>query len=495
VYFDLLAGPAIAHSSCVATSLAPSDSPPLRRELGRLDTVLFLISALVVLDTIGAIATGGGQAFTWLVVVFVSFFIPSALISAELGAALPHEGGPYVWVRRALGRFPGALTSLLYWAGTPMWLGGSVAALAMAVFQRFVGGLPLPGLFLFGFVFVAVATVASVVPLRYGKWIPSSGAVSQIALLVFFTVTVGIYGFQHGVHGISAADLSPSGPVFITVVPVLLFSFLGVELPASTAGEMRNPRRDIPASIARAGLGQALMYAIPILAVLLVLPVERITSLHGLIDALAAVLTVYGPAPARILGWVCAAVFVWVLLASGATWIIGAGRTQAAACLDGAGPAYFGRISPRIGVPVRMGLVTGAICLATVAGNLAVAGADGQKYFSAALTVCIAMLVLAYLLIYPAFLVIRYRSPGLARPFAVPGGRPGARLIQALATGWSVLAAVCLLWPGLGTAKPDAALPPGFEGQRWQFELVVLVPIAVTVLSCVAYIAYRAFRK
>jgi amino acid transporter len=48
---------------------------------------------MVVVDTIGAIAVGGGQAFTWLVVVFVTFFIPSALVCAEMGAALPHEGG------------------------------------------------------------------------------------------------------------------------------------------------------------------------------------------------------------------------------------------------------------------------------------------------------------------------------------------------------------------------------------------------------------------
>ena len=101
--------------------------------LGRLDTVFFLISAMVVIDTIGAIAVGGGQTFTWLVVLFVTFFIPSALISAELGAAIPEEGGAYVWVRRAFGRYAGALTSLLYWAGTPMWLGGSVAVVAMAV--------------------------------------------------------------------------------------------------------------------------------------------------------------------------------------------------------------------------------------------------------------------------------------------------------------------------------------------------------------------------
>jgi hypothetical protein len=58
----------------------------LRRELSRLDTIFFLISAMVVVDTIGAIAIGGGQAFTWLVVLFVFFFIPSALASCRPAA-------------------------------------------------------------------------------------------------------------------------------------------------------------------------------------------------------------------------------------------------------------------------------------------------------------------------------------------------------------------------------------------------------------------------
>jgi amino acid transporter len=464
----------------------------LRRELSRFDTVFFLISAMVVVDTIGAIAVGGGQAFTWLVVVFVTFFIPSALVCAEMGAALPHEGGAYVWVRRALGRFPAALTSLLYWAGTPLWLGGSVAVVGMAVFQRFVTPLQLPGLFVFGGVFVGLATLGAVVPLRYGKWVPTSGAIGQIVLLAFFTVTVIIYGFQHGVHGIGAAGLTPSGAVFVAVVPVLLYSFTGVELPTTAAEEMRNPRRDIPAAIARAGVGQALMYGIPILAILVVLPADQITSLHGLIDALAAVLTVYG---GQWLGWACAAVFLWVLLASGSTWIIGAGRAQAAACLDGAGPAFLGRISPRTGVPVRMGLVTGAISLATLAASLWLAREDGQKYFSAALTVAIALIVLAYLMIYPAFLVIRYRFPRLERPFRVPGGRAVAWLVTVLATSWTLLATICLLWPGFGMADPDAALPSGFEGQRGQFELVVLVPVLGAVLSCAAYFAQQAIRE
>src|SRR4249920_961425 len=187
----------------------------LRRELGRLDTIFFLISAMVVVDTIGAVAIGGPQAFTWLGVLFATFFIPSALASAELGAALPEEGGAYVWVRRAFGRYAGALTSLLYWAGTPMWLGGSVAVVAMTVYQQFLGGLSLAGMYLFGTVFIGLATVAAIIPLRLGKWVPTSGAVGQIVLLAFFTLSVVLYGTRHGVHGISAHDLSPSPAVFI----------------------------------------------------------------------------------------------------------------------------------------------------------------------------------------------------------------------------------------------------------------------------------------
>jgi glutamate:GABA antiporter len=470
----------------------------LRRVLGRLDTVFFLISAMVVVDTIGAIAVGGGETFTWLVVLFVTFFIPSALASAELGTAIAEEGGAYVWVRRAFGRYAGALTSLLYWAGTPMWLGGSVAVVAMAVYQRFLGGLSLAGMFAFGAVFVGLATAGAVIPLRFGKWIPGTGAVGQIALLVFFTVSVVLYGMRHGVHGISVVDLSPSRAVFIAIVPVLLYSFTGVELPSTAAEEMVDPRRDIPAAIFRAGIGQALMYGIPILAVLVVLPAGQITSLHGLIDAIRTVLTSYGGSVAadgtatltgwgQLLGWACAIVFIWVLAASGSAWIMGAGRAQAAACLDGAGPRVLGRISPRSGVPVIMGLVSGAISLLAMTAYLTVAGADTQKYFSAALVVSIALIVLAYLLIFPAFLALRLREPGLDRPFRVPGGTRIAWLIAGLATGWSALATICLLWPGLGTADPDAALPAGFASQRGQFELLVLIPIAVVIAVTTAY--------
>ncbi len=472
----------------------------LRRELTRLDAVLFLISAMVVVDTIGAIAAGGPQVFTWLVILFLTFFVPSGLACAELGAAIPEEGGAYVWVRTAFGRFTGALTSLFYWASTPLWLGGSVTIIAISVVRGFLVSLPVPGMVAFGLAFIGLATAAAVVPLRYGKWIPNSGAYAQILLLSFFTLSVVLYGFRHGVHGLAPGGFLPTRAVFIGVVPVLLFSFVGVELPSAAGGEMRNPRRDIPTAIGRAGVALMIMYCVPVLAVLLVLPAEQITSLHGLIDTMKAVFTVYGGSvgpdgtttlsgAGLVLGWAGAVVFLWVLLASGTAWIMGASRTQAAACLDGAGPKVLGRVSPRTGVPVVMAVLTGVISIAAMLANVTITGGDAQRYFSAALTASIVLIVLAYLLIYPSFLVLRLRQPGLDRPFRVPGGLPVAWLVAGLGTVWSLLVSASLLWPGVGTAHPDALLPAGFAGERWQFEVLVLGPVLLVVLAVAGYFA------
>ena len=237
----------------------------LRRELSRLDTVFFLISAMVVVDTIGAIAIGGGQAFTWLVVLFVTFFIPSALASAELGAAMPRGGrrlrvGAHgirplrrcAHVAAVLGRHADVAGRLGHGGGD----GG-----VRAVRRRPVDGRRRTSSARCS---SALATLAAVVPLRVRQvgadqrcdradraCSPSSPSASSL------------YGVQHGVHGIAVGDLARPARVFIAVVPVLLYSFVGIELPSTAAEEMVDPRRDIPVAIARAGVGQALMYGDP----------------------------------------------------------------------------------------------------------------------------------------------------------------------------------------------------------------------------------------
>jgi len=103
--------------------------------------------------------------------------------------------------------------------------------------------------------------------------------------------------------------------------------------------------------------------------------------------------------------------------------------------------------------------------------------------------VAIAMIVLAYLLVFPAFAVLRVREPRLERPCRVPGGTAAAVAVSTLTTAWSLLAAVCLLWPGFGTADPDEALPAGFAGDRLGFELLVISPVAIVVATACLFFA------
>ena len=227
---------------------------------------------------------------------------------------------------------------------------------------------------------------------------------------------------------------------------------------------MRDPSRDVPAAVARAGLWTIVLYAIPILSILLVLPTGQITSLGGFIDAMKAVFTVYGgsvsPDGAVVLtgagaalGAAAAAGFVLVLFANGLTWLMGATRGLAAACHDGAGPAGLGRFSSRTGTPVRLCLLSGVVATAVAALGFAVSGGSSQKYFAAVLSLSIALIALANLAVFPALVALRHRLPHARRPFAVPGGRPGRGSAAS-----SQPAGSCSRWrPSSGPASEQAA--------------------------------------
>jgi amino acid transporter len=263
---------------------------------------------------------------------------------------------------------------------------------------------------------------------------------------------------------------------------------------------MKNPRRDVPFAIARGAIGTVLMYGLPVLAILVVLPAGQVSSLGGFIDAMKTVFTVYGghvtadgtatlTGVGRVLGDVAAAGFIWALLSSGASWIMGADRTQAVAGYDGAAPRALGIFSKRFGTPVVVNVASGVVATAVMVLAFALTSGNAGKYFSAVLAVTISTTAISYCAIFPTVIKLRYSHPDAPRPFRVPGGLAGAWIVGGLATTWAVFTAVMLVWPGLGSAHPDASLPTGFAGQRLQFELSQIVPLLlIVVLGVVFYV-------
>src|ERR1700712_5597433 len=125
----------MAALTTAGTTPADAERSKLQRHFGRFDILFFLICTIVGVDTIASGAGSGREALPGMLLLAVVFFVPQAMLVAELGTAFPQEGGPYMWTRMAFGHLAGAINNFMYWVTNPVWLGGTLAISAVAALQ------------------------------------------------------------------------------------------------------------------------------------------------------------------------------------------------------------------------------------------------------------------------------------------------------------------------------------------------------------------------
>ncbi len=471
------------------TAAAATESAKLQRHFGRFDILFFLICTIVGVDTIASVASSGGEAFTWMIILAVVFFVPQALLFAELGSAFPQEGGPYFWTRLAFGRLVGAVNNFLYWITNPVWIGGTLAGACVAAVEVFFNNgnaVSTPVFYVIALVFVWVSVIAAIMSFSKAKWLPTAGAFARFLLLGLFTISCIIYASKHGVHGLGGSAYKPSYAGFVALVGVLLFNYVGFELPSSAGEEMTNPKRDVPFGIARSTVASVLLYALPVLGILIVLPATAVTNFGGFADAMKDVFTVYGGSIAKdgtptlsgagtVLAGTGAVLFILCLLTSGVTWIMGSDRALAVSCYDGAGPRFLGVINARYGTPVRVNIFSGIVATLIVILAETITSGNAAKYFGAVLGVTISTTLISYLGIYPAVWKLRRSHPEVARPFRMPWMRPLTVILMVLI----VVATIQLIMPGLGDSWFGANyVPDGWDpSQKWVYLLTEALPV------------------
>ena len=338
----------------------------------------------------------------------------------------------------------------------------------------------------------------SIVSLSRGKWIPTAGGIARVIVLGFFTFTVILYAAEHGVHGISFGDLSPSMAVFLGLVPYLLFNYVDFELPNGAAEEMVNPQRDVPVSVIRSGIGGVLMYAIPVLGILLVLPASAINGLGGFIDAIQKVFGVYGSA-SNAMFTVMALLFIFTLMTSGAVWMIGwtgSRRWPLSTVRSRASSASSTAPSARRSASTS--------CLAwspvafTIAAIQLLNNQSTASAFTVVLTIAISTTLISYLWIFPAAAVLRHKYPEVHRPYRVPFGRWGIWVATGLITFWVALGSWVSIFPS--TLERLFGIDYAFK-DTWgvsfaKFEVLTLGTLAVVALiAVVGYVLGAPVRR
>ncbi|MEU8618451.1 amino acid permease [Streptomyces sp. NPDC048623] len=192
--------------------------------------------------------------------------IALALVFGRLARRHPQTGGPYVYARAAFGDFAGFLAAWSYWITA--WV--SNAALAVAAVGYLDVIVPVHG--------SKLATIAVALGLQ---WLPGLanlagtryvGAVQIVATVLKFVPLVlvavgGLFFFDPDNLGpFRASGDSALGAVSASAA-ILLFSYLGVESAAVSAGEVRDPRRNVGRATVLGTLGAAAVYLLGTLAV------------------------------------------------------------------------------------------------------------------------------------------------------------------------------------------------------------------------------------
>ncbi|MFF5138735.1 amino acid permease [Streptomyces sp. NPDC013157] len=328
-----------------ATEPTPAPSGP-RRTFG-----LAAATALVMGNIIGggifalpaAVAPYGTVSLLAFVVLSVAAVL-LALLFGKLARRSPVTGGLYVYPRDAFGPFAGFLSAWSYW--TMCWV--SIAALAVAVVGYVDVLVPLHGNHVLeGAVALAALWLPAAANFAGTRYVGAVQIVSTVLKFVPLLVvaTVGLFFVDTDNFGPFNASGDSTPGALAAAAALLLYSFLGVESAAVSAGEVENPERTVGRASVLGTLGSAVVYILGTVAVFGLVPHDKLVKSGApFADAVNAITG--GGWGGTVIALVAVASIVGCLNG----WILMAAQMPYAAARDGLFPKPFAKVG-KGGVP------------------------------------------------------------------------------------------------------------------------------------------------
>jgi amino acid transporter/nucleotide-binding universal stress UspA family protein len=385
------------------------DGGELERTLGFLEAMTLgggtMIGAgIFILPGIAAQNAGPASSISYAIAGFVALL--AALSLSELATGMPIAGGSYHYVNRALG---GLFGSIVGWG---MWTGLMFAsAFYMIGFGQYIVE-PVP--FLDGRVFVVALGLLGLALLVGVNYYGTEESSSLQNVMIGAETAVILVFVAVGVFFIDPVNLEPFAPTGATGVVattgIVFISFLGFEIIATVAGEIKNPSRIIPLSMILSVVLVTLLYVLVMLVSTGVLSVDALAASP---IPVADVITVYlGP-----LGAV-AIVFAAIVAAisSSNSSVLAASRVVYAMGRDGIVSEWLNTSHPRFFTPHRAILATGGVIALLVSVGLGVDAIISLLAEAASFS-----FLVAYSLVHVSLVVFRRADPDEYDPsFTLP---------------------------------------------------------------------------
>jgi amino acid transporter len=401
------------------------------------------------LRTLPISAKIGLPLVSYYIIAALAYFIPVALVAAELASAYPKSGGIYLWVKEAFGKRAAFVSIWLQWIYNVVWYPTILIFLAETFAYLFNKDLATNQTYLMLSVVSSfwVLTLLNCLGMKLSSLISIVGAIFGTILPMVGIVVLGGLWILHGnpIAANTNVSLLPDFSSFgnLSIFSAILFGLLGVEMSAMHADDVKNPKRDYP---------RALLYSVLIifstlvlgsLAIVIVVPSNKLNLVSGFIDAYAIFFKNYN------MPWVLTAT-IWLVILGGlsgvSAWIIGPSRGLLLSAHDGCLPHHFTRVNKH-GAPVFI-LISQAIIVTILSLMLLVIQSVTSVYWMLT-ELCAQMALLVYVFLFAAGIKLRYSQPDVTRSYKIPGGKIGIWLVAGIGL------ICCLTTIAIGFAPPS----------------------------------------
>lgn len=390
--------------------------------LGTFTLAMITMAAVISLRNLSLTAELGISAVFFLCLAAIIFFIPCALVVAELAAAWPKPGGCYVWVAEAFGK-PWAFFALwLSWMASVAWFP------TILIFTATMLGHMLQPLFPFlehSSLFILICmlvvfwgtTIFNFSGIECSGWFSSVGVILGTLIPGALIICLGMHWVLIGNPtqiNLSMRALTPSFSVdnLIMFAGVLL-SLAGVELAAYHILEAKNPQRSYPRALLLASILLLVVYVLGTLAIEIVVPATDLSLASGLIQAFAVFFVNMGlPTLVPLM----AAFLLLGALAGINAWLIGPAKGMLIVAQDGFLPIWMRKVNKH-GVPTTLLLMQAIVGSFLSLLFMWVRNNNTSIWLLTALTAQFTCIV--YVLIFAAAIKLRYSKVHVARPFKV----------------------------------------------------------------------------
>jgi glutamate:GABA antiporter len=213
------------------------------RVLTSFDLVVIFVALVLFVSNSSSVQFAGPAIFVYWVLGFLTFLIPGALVTAQLGRMFPEEGSLYVWTHKTLGSFWGFFAGFVAW-----WPGVLVMGLTGTLIVALIQGID-PSLFTRpwqqGLIVLAVLWFSCLLGVLRFRFTQNYVNV-QFLLYVFCLIMIGISGFvwlaggHHAANSFALHGSSFTGWGQWTFYSLVVLALLGIEVPLNMGVEIKS---------------------------------------------------------------------------------------------------------------------------------------------------------------------------------------------------------------------------------------------------------------